>query len=255
MSPSDKSAADRPAQRRGRLLHELKQLKCPAMLVTDAVNVTYLTGFSGDSSYLLIGKGVCVLLSDARYTVQIEEECPGLDAVIRKQNQTLLHAVQQVIRKAQCSQLGFESGTITFQQWQRLKSSLEQVEWIPLDGPVENLRQVKDATELAEIRLAVDQAQRGFALITAGLTGDMTELQVSHDLEHAMRRFGAAGVAFDPIVAVGARSALPHARPQTQRICEAPFTLFDWGAQTLAGYKSDLTRVIITGKIPPKLEK
>ncbi|MEX0725764.1 MAG: Xaa-Pro peptidase family protein, partial [Planctomycetaceae bacterium] len=255
MASTSKPSPDRPAQRRQRLLHEMKQKSCPAMLVTDVVNVTYLTGFSGDSSYLLLGKGVCVLISDARYTVQIEEECPGMDALIRKPNESLLNAVQQGVKKAKCTQIGFEAGTITYQQWQKLESTIDKVEWIPCDGLVENLRQVKDASELAEIRLAVEQAERGFALIKAGLTEDMTELQVAHDLEHAMRRFGAAGVAFDPIVAVGARAALPHARPQSQRISDAPFTLFDWGARTAAGYRSDLTRLVITGKIPPKLEK
>ncbi|MDA0833240.1 MAG: Xaa-Pro peptidase family protein [Planctomycetota bacterium] len=255
MPSPTKSTPDRPAQRRQRLLHELKQKNVPAMLVTDVVNVTYLTGFSGDSSYLLLGKGVCLLISDARYTVQIEEECPGIDALIRKPNESLLKAVQQGVKQAKCNQIGFEAGTITYQHWQHLEATLDKIEWIPCDGLVETLRQVKDATEIAEIRLAVEQAERGFALIIAGLTGEMTELQVAHDLEHAMRRFGAAGVAFDPIVAVGARAALPHARPQSQCIADAPFTLIDWGARTVSGYRSDLTRLVITGKIPPKLAK
>jgi Xaa-Pro aminopeptidase len=70
-----------------------------------------------------------------------------------------------------------------------------------------------------------------------------------------MRRFGARGAAFPPIVAVGAQAALPHAHPGRRRISEAGFVLIDWGAATFGGYKSDLTRVLVTGKIPPKLEK
>lgn len=70
-----------------------------------------------------------------------------------------------------------------------------------------------------------------------------------------MRQFGAARASFDPIVAVGERAALPHARPGSNRVSSSDFLLIDWGAATHEGYKSDLTRVFVTGKILPKLEK
>ncbi len=115
------------------------------------------------------------------------------------------------------------------------------------------MREVKDATEIAEIRTAVEQAQRGLQCLRASLMGTMTELQAAHDLEHAMRRFGGLKAAFEPIVAVG--PALPHAQPGHSRIDEADFVLIDWGSTSSGGYRSDLTRVLVTGKIPPKLEK
>jgi Xaa-Pro aminopeptidase len=76
---------------------------------------------------------------------------------------------------------------------------------------------------------------------------------VADNLEHQMRLFGAKGASFPSIIAVGPRAALPHARPTNKRIGEADFVLIDWGADCL--YKSDLTRVLVTGKIPPKLER
>ncbi len=82
----------------------------------------------------------------------------------------------------------------------------------------------------------------------------MTEKQVAADLEHQIRRFGGKGLSFPAIVAGGAWAALPHAVPGDRKIGDDDFTLIDWGAN--AGlYISDLTRVLVTGKISPKLDK
>jgi Xaa-Pro aminopeptidase len=114
---------------------------------------------------------------------------------------------------------------------------------------------VKDRDEIAAIRDAIHQAERGFEVLRATLVGEMTERQAAFDLEHVMRRFGAKGSSFPIIVAVGDRAALPHGRPTEARISGADFTLVDWGATSGQGYKSDLTRVVVTGKISPKLAK
>ena len=73
---------DRPGIRRQKLLSQIKGEPFEALLVTNETNVGYLTGFTGDSSFLLIGKEICTLISDGRYTTQISQECPDLDVVI-----------------------------------------------------------------------------------------------------------------------------------------------------------------------------
>ena len=103
--------------------------------------------------------------------------------------------------------------------------------------------------------MAVRLAERGFETLRAGLRPELTELEVAHDLEHAMRRFGSPGAAFPPIIAAGPRAALPHAHPTTALACATDHLLVDWGANSPGGYKSDLTRVLITGKLSAKLEK
>lgn len=247
--------ADRYAARRQRLISRIRKSEADALLVTNFTNVTYLTGFSGDSSYLLLGRDLAVLISDSRYTTQIEEECPGLDVRIRANTEPIVDAAGDVARQSKLGKLGIESNSVTVAQFETLTEKSKPLELAPLSGLVEELRAVKDADELAEIRKAVVQAQRGFEFLRASLVGTATEREAAHDLEHAMRRFGACEAAFDPIVAVGARAALPHARPGDQRISDAEFVLVDWGASTQGGYKCDLTRVLVTGKILPKLEK
>lgn len=247
--------ADRFANRRNRLLRELKKARIPALLVTDETNVTWLTGFSGDSSWLLLTADAAVLISDSRYQIQIAEECRDIDVVIRKVSDTLLDATARQIRRAKLTALGFESGSVSYQQWEELCGKLKSVEPAPTRGLVEELRMIKDRSELDSIREAIHCAERGFALIRESILPEMTELQVCHDLEHAMRRFGARGAAFDPIVAAGPRAALPHATPTEEKISGHGFLLIDWGAESPDGYKSDLTRILVTDKISPKLAK
>ncbi len=246
---------DRYAVRRQKLLQQLRKSGVESMLVSNYTNVTYLTGFSGDSSFLLIGPKILLLISDSRYTTQLSDECPALDVHIRTNKQPIVGEVGKVAKKAKLKQLGFESISTSYQQWEQLQKDVQSVELQPLPGMIEELRMIKDASEVAETREAVRQAEQGFAMLRSSLIGEMTELEAAHDLEHAMRRFGAKAAAFEPIVAVGPRAALPHAHPTEQLISASGFVLIDWGAQTHAGYKSDLTRILVTGKFPPKLRK
>ena len=248
-------SADRYAGRRQRLIHALRKEDANTLLVTNETNVTYLTGFSGDSSHLLIGPELTLLVSDSRYTIQLKEECPDLDVYIRTNREPIVKAVGRVVKRAKLSKLAFESNATTYEQWQKLKEEAKQLELTPLSDQVEKLRLTKDASEVAEIREAIRQAERGFNMMRASLIDEMSELEAAHDLEHAMRRFGATSAGFAPVVAAGARAALPHARPTSNKIGSADFLLVDWGASTPAGYKCDLTRVLVTGKILLKLEK
>jgi len=248
-------AGQKHGARRQKLLQKLRDSGVDALLITNFTNVSYLTGFSGDDSYLLIGKKLTLLISDSRYETQLSEECPDLEVFIRRPTMSMNQAVVRAIKQAKLGKIGFESSAMTFDEWETLRDGVPEAELLPLAGLVEELRMIKDADEIAEIRLAIRQAERGFATLRATLRREQTELEVAHDLEHAMRRFGAQGASFPPIVAVGPRAALPHARPTEARIADADFVLVDWGANSSQRYKSDLTRVLVTGKPSAKLRK
>src|SRR5207247_7879250 len=96
---------------------------------------------------------------------------------------------------------------------------------------------------LADIHFSIRVAEKAFTMFRAMLRPDDTEKELTDSLEMFVRRVGGEGTAFPSIVAVGARSALPHAPPSKRCLGEAPLLLVDWGA-TGRGYKSDLTRVL-----------
>ncbi|MFO1022292.1 MAG: Xaa-Pro peptidase family protein [Planctomycetales bacterium] len=246
---------DRSAPRRQKLRQALKGKGLGAELITNPTNVRYLTGFTGEDSYLLLTRDNTILISDGRFTTQIEQECPDLEVFIRPTSVGMKQAVAQILKKSRVTEVGFESHYLTVDAFEAFRSGCEGVEFVPLPPLVEELREIKDAEEIAAIREAIRQAEKGFGTLKANLLPQLTEREVAFDLEHAMRRFGAKGASFETIVAVGARAALPHARPTETRIADDEFVLVDWGADGPTGYKSDLTRVLVTGKRTSKFEK
>lgn len=244
---------DRYAQRRDKLRKAVRKTGADALLVTSFTNVTYLTGFTGDDSYLLVRAKDEVLLSDPRYTTQLEEECPGLELAIRPPGGKMIELVASTVKSSKIAHLGIEAQSMTVALRDQIAGEVTS-DIVPTCGLVEDLRIIKDKEEVAEIRKAVYQAERGFGVLRASLRPERTEREVAFELEDQMRKYGAKGASFTPIIAVGERAALPHARPTDKRIGDGDFVLVDWGADG-GLYKSDLTRVLVTAKIPPKLER
>ncbi len=241
-------------ERRARLRKIIKAHKIDALLVTTEKNVTYLSGFSGDSTWFLITPDSETLISDFRYITQLREECPGVPTYIRTSKTGMIHALKEVLKGTPIEQLGIEGHTLALNVYRELEHELENVSLIEVNWQIERLRAVKDQTEIAEIREAVRLAEKGFEVLKAILTPDCTEEFLYFELEHSIRKFGGAGVSFHPIIAVGDRAAMPHYRPGKLTISQSPILLVDWGAQTHAGYKSDLTRTLLTNPSTKKFK-
>lgn len=240
--------------RREKLRKLLKKTGADALLVTSFVNVTYLTGFTGDDSYLLVCPRGEIIISDGRYVTQLEQECPGLEVDIRKPGVNILIAVIRILRASGISRLAIEGDSMNVVSREKLGEKLPKLEILTTSGMVENLRQIKDREEVAKIRDAVWYAEKAFGVLRTSLRPDKTEKQIADELENQFRQFGAWASAFPPIIAVGERGALPHATPTAKTVGEGDFLLVDWGAKDRL-YMSDLTRVLVTGKISPKLRR
>jgi Xaa-Pro aminopeptidase len=241
-------------RRRNQVRKLLRDASAESLLVSSVFNVTYLTGFTGDDSLLLISKDKCVLISDPRYEQQIEEECPGLETFIRKPSNSTLLAAAQVAKQCHVSNLLVEGDTITLAHYESLKNVLPDVQFGTSRGMVESLREIKDAWEISRIQRAITMAERAFISVKNGLTQETSEREIANDLDRAIRMLGGKGSAFATIVGVGPRAALPHGVPQDYKLKEHPFVLIDWGARE-GLYLSDLTRVLVTSRIPAKFER
>lgn len=244
------------AQRRARLRFKLRKARVDGLLVTNFTNVTYLTGFTGEDSHLLVGRDHEWMLSDTRFTTQLEEECPDLEAVIRRPPTTIEELAVRTIRSAKWSTLAVEGDSLNVEAFHSLEGNLRKVELVTTTGMVEQLREIKDRDEIEEIERAVRMAERSFEVVRASLRGDLTEKQVADELDHRIRLFGGQGCSFPTIAAVGPRAALPHARPGSRyHVGDHPLLLVDWGARTDGLYVSDLTRVVLSGKPTKRLER
>lgn len=243
-----------PAQRRERLRRQLSTEGVDALLVTAPVNVTYLTGFTGDSTVLVLTPSRELLVSDPRYTEQLAEECAGVETHLRTPAQKLPEAVGEVLGKLGLKTVGFESHVVTVAELDLWRSLAPAIDWKPGTDRVERLRAVKDASEIARIREAVNLAEGALRVVRSHFTPDTTEHEIGALLEYHVRRMGGEGLAFAPIVGVGPRAALPHAPLTNAALGSGELVLIDWGA-TGRGYNSDLTRVFATRSISPKLRE
>lgn len=241
-------------RRRELLCRRLREAELAALLVTHPINVSYLSGFTGDDSYLLLDSRRAILVSDPRFATQLTEECPELEHAIRSPGQGLLEHTAKVIRQAGWQSLGFEANYLTYADYWQLGEELPLVTWRRTSGLVEGLREIKDKEELAHLQQALWVAEKAFGVLRAGLRSGTTEKALADELDHQMRLFGATRSSFSTIVAAGQRAALPHARPTQRVVSETDAVLIDWGAMC-GGYHSDLTRLLAVHKIPPKLER
>jgi Xaa-Pro aminopeptidase len=233
------------SQRRDRLRQRLAIAKLDAILVTDLVNVRYLSGFTGSNAALLIraDDDTPLLATDGRYVTQAAAQAPDAELVIERSCGPHLagRAAATGIHR-----LGFESHVVTVDGFGLLERAAEGIEFVRAAGMVERLREIKDAGEIAMLRLACEAADAALRELVegGGLRAGRTEKEVGRELESLMLDHGADGVSFETIVAAGANSAIPHHRPTDTVLAPGDFVKIDFGA-LVAGYHSDMTRTFV----------
>ena len=220
------------------------------LLVSEPVNLRYVTGFSGTNGLALVGAGddgIRRFITDFRYVERAAAEVEGFDH--EEGARDLLEALPRTLPDQSPLRLGFDDAHVSVRQHGRLREVLdEEVELVAAGGLVERLRAVKDAAELERVAAAAELADEAFsAAVERGLAG-RTERTVARDLEDELRHRGAEEPAFPSIVAAGPHGALPHAEARDVAIPDGALVIVDWGAR-LDGYCSDCTRTLATGEL------
>ena len=235
------------AKRTDRLVEALDGAGVDLILVTDLVNVRYLTGYTGSNGLALIGPGTRVFITDFRYVEQAADE---VDASYERVQglQDLLQDIPAQLPDG-ALRLGFEADHTSVSKHARIRELLpERVELVGVQGLVEELRLVKDEGEVQRIAAATKIADDAFeALIAGGIKG-RTERELALALEHDMRLRGAESPSFRSIIAAGPHGALPHAEPRNVKVQDGDLVVIDWGA-LYEGYCSDCTRTVAVGEI------
>jgi len=235
------------SSRADRLVELLPGAGIDLLVVTELVNVRYLTGYTGTNGLALIGPHTRTFVTDFRYVEQAAEEVdPAFERV--RAPQDLLESVADLLPTGN-ARLGFEDASLPVRRHARLRELLpERVELVGAAGLVERLRAVKEPGEIERIRAASAIADEAFErLLEDGLIG-RTEREAALSLEVTMRELGAQRPSFEPIIAAGPHGALPHAQPRDVAIEAGQLVVIDWGAE-LDGYCSDCTRTVATGEL------
>ncbi|MDQ2587614.1 M24 family metallopeptidase [Saccharothrix yanglingensis] len=233
--------------RRAGLCATLRQRELDALLVTDLLNVRYLTGSTGSNAALLVPADPdadAVFCTDGRYRTQAGSQVPDLERVVDRPCDTALLA-----RVGGAARIGYESHHVTVDRLDALAGAAPSAELVRAPGLVEEQRLVRDDAEVEALRMACAAADRAPAGLVehGGLRPGRTERGIARELEGRMLDHGAAGPSFESIVAAGAHSAVPHHRPTDAVVKAGDLVKLDFGA-LVDGYHSDMTRTLVVGR-------
>jgi len=226
----------------------LEDATLDAALVTHLPSVRYLTGFSGSSGVVLHSRlGSPALITDFRYEEQAAAEVAE-PIRVHIAREGWLAGLGEIVEEGGIERAGFEPEYLTVLDRDRLSARVPEIEWVPAPGLMTGLRTVKDRDEIERIRMAATVAEGALERLIAAIdwSAGPTEMAVAAHLEFELRSGGSGPLPFEPIVAGGPRTSLPHATPSGRAIGPGDLLLLDFGA-TVEGYCSDLTRTFVIG--------
>ncbi len=223
-----------------------------AVFVSKKENVRYLSNFKGDESYLFITReGAKYLLTDFRYTEQAKKEVTEFEVIDYKGK--LYDAIKDLMVSHNISKLFVEGYHLPFSFVSEMKEKLEDRIYA-LSISLDELRSVKDHEEIEKIKKAVEIADRAFEHILKFIKPGISENDVVAELNYFILKNGAKGFSFEPIVASGKRSSLPHGVATDKKIEAGDTVLIDFGCN-FDGYMSDMTRTVFVGKVENQMVK
>jgi Xaa-Pro aminopeptidase len=239
--------------RRQAALEAAKGAGADALVMAHLPDVRWLSGFTGSSGAVALGRAGAALFTDGRYTTQAKAEAAGLRVVIGKGSPGAQAAAWLVERKAK--RCGFDAVNTTVAGLDGMRKALPAGQrrsfFVATQGLVARLREIKDADEVVKMRRAAALGCRLFEGVLTNLSAGETENEIALVMELEARRAGAEAMSFETIVASGKRSALPHGRASAAKLPRRGFVTLDFGV-VLDGYCSDMTRTVHMGKATPR---
>jgi Xaa-Pro aminopeptidase len=224
----------------------LKEQNLSGFLVTREVNVRYLSGFTGDSAWLLVTDDQGFLLTDSRYVEQARQQTVGFSIIEIKQS--LIQTAVDLALEAECLILGIDSDHLSVSQYQLLlKTAAKKIELRPETDSCGSLRQIKDVEEIIWLKKAASLGDQALEALQPLIRPGVTEKHLSRRLAYLMDDLGSEGLSFGTIVASGWRGALPHGEATEKKLELGEMVTFDFGC-ILGGYHSDMTRTFILGQ-------
>jgi len=228
----------------------LRKKKLDCLIVTSVSNVTYLTGFLGDDSWVVVFKRAVYLVTDSRYAEQSQKECRYCKVIER--TESMQRAVFKLLKKYKSIKTPALESTTSIFAFNALKKETK-LKIKSVDGLVESCRETKDAMELAATRKAITVAKNALAKALKKVKTGITEAQLAAIIDYEIHCCASVN-SFDTIVAFGPNASCPHHQPTSKKLKKNDTILIDFGAK-VQGYCSDLTRCYTVGKVSKLYKK
>lgn len=223
-----------------------------AFLVTNDVNILYLTNFPASESWLLVTRRGSFYITDFRYVLEAKKGLRGVD--VYRYQKSLAEGGFSLVKQLKIKRLGFDSRHLSHASYQKLnKMSCGQVKLVSAHGLAEHIREIKSENEISLIRKALKLNLDAYRYLKGVIRPGITEREVFLKLEAFVKKHKAR-FSFSPIIASGPNSCFPHARVTDRKVKKDDLVLVDMGMD-IDGYKSDLTRVFFLGRIPQLVKR
>ena len=236
-------------ERLAALRQQLQTEEREAILISNPINVRYLSGFTGTAGTLLITEKEAALLTDFRYLEQAAQQAPAYEIVDIAGD--TWKQVANILTDTGCKMLAVEADHLTVDIYEKINDALDGITVQPIISPVAQLRAVKSTAEIAAIEAAQKITDEAFTQILPFIKPGIREREIALELEFIMRKKGASGLSFTMIVGSGSRSALPHGVASDKVVAEGDAIVLDFGC-IVNGYCSDMTRTVFVGKASDK---
>jgi len=227
----------------------LEKEDCSAVYITNLTNIRYLSGFTGSSGSCFISDKMAYFVSDGRYQTQSKEEVRDMEIIISNKPHIETLVSKGIITSKQ--KIAFEADDISINGLNNIKTIVSDCTWVETTQLVEKIAMVKDEHEILSTRTAIEITDAVFEQIIPEVRPGAIEKEIAAKISFACKILGAETDAFEPIIASGVRSALPHAKPTEKIIEQGDFVVLDFGAK-YDGYHADMTRTIVAGKATSK---
>lgn len=229
-----------------KLQNGLKDGSLDALLIEDPIDLFYLTGFHLSAGKLFVDVTGAHLIVDGRYYESCASKA-SIPVILAQEN-----ALKDLLTSSQVKSLGFSKDNTTYQRFLELQQL--PIKLIPVENPVKKLRSIKDKAEIEALRNAANLAKQGVEVVSNHLKEGISETELAIELEIFWKRKGGEGVAFEPIIAFGPNTSMPHYRAGSAILQKGQHVLVDIGV-TLNHYQSDMTRVLFFGPPDPEMVK
>lgn len=233
-----------------KLREKLREKNIDGAIITGRPNTMYLSGFTGSTSFLLVGMDKAWLVVDFRYTIQAKEQLfEGIESVEAIQHGDSFYlTLNELASENGIEKIGFEGNSLPHSEYERFNEKITFAKsFVNLDKTIDDLRMFKDEDEIQRIQEAVLLGDKVFDHIIKFIKPGIKEIDISAEIEYTMKKLGAKGTSFDSIVAAGARSAMCHASPSDNVIKKGDAIVLDFGVN-YRNYCSDMTRTIFVGE-------
>ena len=227
------------------LRNQLLSLNLDGMIVSNPINVRYLTGLS-EEGILIIAPKENIFVTDGRYIESVNRNLTIDDEIVAYESKNLNKFDYEAIFMLS-ENVGFEENYVTYEQYKKYLQTY-QVNLVETEGLIENQRIVKDESEIESIQKACEITDKAYEYIIRNIKAGMTEKEVAFEIERYMLLNGADGKAFDLIVAFGENTSMPHAVPTDRVVKTGDIIQFDIGCK-VNGYCSDFSRVVFVEEI------